>query len=188
MRDDLKGDRADPATGSSFVSRLARFLAGRNDVPRLAELFGRDVCLVPVPRSKIIEPNDRWVPLQLAHALRDAGLGGEVLTLVRRVHAIPKAAWSSAAARPLPEAHASSLPVDAQLLRSSRLLLFDDVVTRGATLLGAASKLHEIYPSTPIAAFAAMRTLSEPADFHGLLDPVVGLITLRPQGDTFRRP
>ena len=184
---DLKRNRVN-ASERSFSVRMAGYLGGHAQRPELAKLFGPDVCLVPVPRSKVLAPGDLWVPLQLALALRDTGLAGETLTLLRRRVHVPKAAASPPSLRPLPEAHASSLAVDAQLLRSSRLLLVDDIVTRGATLLGAASRLHEAYPSTPIAAFAAMRTISSPDDFHGVLDPAVGEITLRPQGDTLRRP
>ena len=187
LRDDLKRDRVN-ASGRSFSIRMAAFLSGHAQRPELAKLFGPDVCLVPVPRSKLPASGDAWVPLQLALALRDAGLAGETLPLLQRRIALPKAATSPPSLRPLPEAHASSFAVEAQLLRSSRLLLVDDIVTRGATLLGAASRLNEAYPSTPIAGFAAMRTISSPDDFHGLLDPVVGEITLRPQGDTLRRP
>jgi hypothetical protein len=184
----LKRDRVNAATRTSFSVRLAHFLARHAELADLLGLFGPDVCLVPVPRRSQSRPGTLWVPLRLAVALRDAGLAGEVLTLLRRTQAVPKSATSAASARPLAGTHAESLGIDAQLLGSSRLLLIDDVVTRGATMLGAASRLRESYPSTPIAAFAAMRTISSPADFRGLLDPVVGQIVLRPQGDTLRRP
>jgi hypothetical protein len=187
-RDALKGDVADARTGVSFAVRMARYLSSRPDLGELMAFLGRDVCLVPVPKSTPIKPGMLWVPERLAVAMQQAGLGNEVVALLRRAHRVPKAATSAASERPLPEIHATSLVVDAQLLHSSRLLLIDDVVTRGATLLGAASKLHEAYPETQIAAFTAMRTISDPAAFHEVLAPAVGLIQLRPQGDTLRRP
>ena len=42
------------------------------------------------------------------------------------------------------------------------VILVDDVVTSGATILGVASKLAERFPDVEIKAFAAMRTISDP--------------------------
>jgi predicted amidophosphoribosyltransferase len=40
------------------------------------------------------------------------------------------------------------------------IVLVYDIITRGATLLGAANLLADAFPGTPIRAFAAMRTIS----------------------------
>jgi len=68
------------------------------------------------------------------------------------------------------------------------ILIVDDIVTRGATLLGAANRLRESYPGVPIKAFAAIRTVSTPSDFRDLIQPLRWTITLRPDGSTLRRP
>jgi len=66
--------------------------------------------------------------------------------------------------------------------------LIDDVVTRGATLLGAANRLAESYPDAQIAAFAALRAIGNPAEFKSVNNPVKGVITLQSNGGTLRRP
>ena len=67
-------------------------------------------------------------------------------------------------------------------------MLVDDVVTRGATLLGAANRLAESYPDAQIAAFVALRAVSNPSEFKEVKDAVDGFITLQPNGGTLRRP
>jgi phosphoribosylpyrophosphate synthetase len=67
------------------------------------------------------------------------------------------------------------------------ILLVDDVVTRGATIVGAANKLHDAFPGARIRAFAAMRTISPPQTFSQIVCPCVGKIMLNGQ-DTRRRP
>ena len=74
------------------------------------------------------------------------------------------------------------------LSKPDEIILVDDVVTRGATLLDAANRLADAFPETPIRAFAAMRTISNPEEFNELYDPCVGTIDLRESGDTLRRP
>ncbi|MDA4132801.1 MAG: phosphoribosyltransferase, partial [Thaumarchaeota archaeon] len=69
------------------------------------------------------------------------------------------------------------------------LLLVDDIVTRGATLLGAANRLAEAFPDARIRGFAAMRTVSNPSDFVDAYQPCTGTIRYREMtGDSLRRP
>lgn len=72
----------------------------------------------------------------------------------------------------------------------ARLVLVDDVVTRGATLLACASRLMEAYPSIPVTGFAVARTMSGGFD-DSIVDlkvPVRGVIRLTESGATKRRP
>ena len=66
-------------------------------------------------------------------------------------------------------------------------MLVDDVVTRGATLIGAASRLVEVFPHARVRAFAILRTVSNTDQLAQIVDPVVGRITLR-DGETYREP
>ena len=66
------------------------------------------------------------------------------------------------------------------------VMSFDDVVTRGATMLGAASRLCAREPSLKIFAFAAVRTISD-GEVDEIFDPVIGSLELHQQ-QTFRRP
>ena len=68
------------------------------------------------------------------------------------------------------------------------ILLVDDIITRGSTLLGAANKLADAFPNTRIRAFAFMRTITNPSEFESIVKPCTGNITLREDGWPLRRP
>ena len=59
------------------------------------------------------------------------------------------------------------------------LCLVDDVITKGATMLAAASRLAEIYPRATIVGFALVRTLGFVDDIDRIVEPAVGTITFR---------
>ena len=67
------------------------------------------------------------------------------------------------------------------------IILVDDVVTKGRTLLAAASRLHEAFPRTRIRAFALVRTMGLIPEVPRLLDPCKGEIRWE-AGDARRRP
>ncbi|HEV7239361.1 MAG TPA: hypothetical protein VGQ36_08985 [Thermoanaerobaculia bacterium] len=61
------------------------------------------------------------------------------------------------------------------------------MITKGATLLAAASRLHETYPQAKVIAFALVRTLGFVDDIERIVEPAAGTIALR--GDeAFREP
>jgi adenine/guanine phosphoribosyltransferase-like PRPP-binding protein len=68
-----------------------------------------------------------------------------------------------------------------------RIVLIDDVVTKGRTLLAAATRLQEAFPSAQIRAFALVRTMGLIAGVNQLLDPCKGEIRWR-AGDAHRNP
>ena len=57
------------------------------------------------------------------------------------------------------------------------VVLIDDIITRGTQMLAAAEVIRSAWPGTTIRAFAAMRTISNTADFNKILAPVVGTVT-----------
>jgi len=69
-----------------------------------------------------------------------------------------------------------------------RILLIDDIVTSGSTVVGAANRLYEAFPGTQISTFAAMRTISRKIEFGSEYSPYVGNIHLYPDGGCWRRP
>lgn len=99
-----------------------------------------------------------------------------------------KAASSPPNERPTPTEHYESIGVQGNLSKPDDIVLIDDIVTRGATLLGAANRLADVFPKTRIRAFAAMRTIGNPSEFNDVYDPCIGKIELRASGDTLRRP
>ncbi len=79
--------------------------------------------------------------------------------------------------------------VQKPLEEPERILLIDDIITRGSSFLGGASRIHDVYPKCEIRAFAAMRTITNEFDFGKEYAPVKGEITYRPEvGDTIRSP
>lgn len=57
----------------------------------------------------------------------------------------------------------------------SWIVLIDDVVTRGTTLLAAASRIAEVYPDAEVRAYACVRTLSA-QEIDDMEVPCVGWI------------
>jgi hypothetical protein len=170
---------------SEFVSNIV--FAYMNILP-FANFFQVDPVLVPVPRSGLMKKDILWVPDRLAKALHKKGLGKGVAYCLERRFALPKSATSSPQMRPKAEDHYRSLEVHKIIVDPKEIILVDDVVTRGATLLGAANKLKDSFPDARIRAFAAMRTTgSEPTPFSRIYDPKRGDITLNGH-DTTRRP
>lgn len=169
-------DRGIPVIISEYISNYIKKEMG--NLP-FRDFFDNHPILVPVPNSSKRDKDTLWVPHRLATALHKCGLGTSVLTMLERKTALRKAAWSPAKDRPKAIEHFNSLEVQHVLSEPKRILLIDDLVTRGATLLGAANKLFEIYPWAEIRAFTAMRTMSDPNDFRELLDPCTGHIYLK---------
>lgn len=150
--------------------------------------FQPNTILVPTPKSSLMRPGTLWVPARIASALAEIGLGKEVLPCLTRIKSVPKAASSLPKDRPTLDEHYKSLRGEGTLSELDEIVLVDDIVTRGATLLGAANILADAFPKTRIRAFAVMRTISNPGEFNKLYAPVVGTIELRESGDTLRRP
>jgi adenine/guanine phosphoribosyltransferase-like PRPP-binding protein len=70
------------------------------------------------------------------------------------------------------------LRVDSNLLeRPRRITIVDDFVTKGATLLAAASRVQEAFPEAEVRAFALVRTKGLVADIESISEPCEGLIT-----------
>jgi predicted amidophosphoribosyltransferase len=173
-----------PILMSDFIADVIK-----RDLAKLpfAHYFETNPILVPTPNSSLTRPGTLWVPQRLANALVRKGLGKAVVEFLVRVTPLQKAATSLAANRPKAAQHYTSMEVQKGLSEPDEILLVDDVVTRGATLLGAANKLADAFPKARIRVFAVMRTISHPAAFVATYYPCIGTIKL--VGDeTFRQP
>lgn len=174
-----------PHSGPQYV---ADYIARNVSSLPFSSVFSTSTVVVPAPKSVLHQEGSLWVPHQIASALIESALGGRVATLLKRAIPIPKAATSIASERPTAQRHFETLVVQTDFGPVEKILIVDDVVTRGATLIGAANRLHESYPAVPIKAFAVIRTMSDPSTFKALNDPSPWTITLRPDGSTLRRP
>ena len=72
-------------------------------------------------------------------------------------------------------------------LRPSRITVIDDVVTKGATLLAAVSRVAEAYDGVEVRAFALLRTMELVSEIDRIVAPCKGTIT-RVAGDVRREP
>lgn len=143
--------------------------------------------LVPVPGSAPSCADDRLVAERLAAAFIAEGLGTAIWRGVRRVRRVRKSAIASPGSRPTVAEHYESFAVERGVAAPSRIILVDDVVTRGRTLLAAATRLREAFPTSDIRAFALLRTMGLGQKVGRLLNPCVGEIRWR-AGDAQRCP
>lgn len=135
--------------------------------------FGPDVFLVPAPRSAPLVPSALWPGERICNALLAQGFAKATLPIVKRINPIPKSATAPLGGRPSVEQQYSSLEVQRTLVAPARIVVVDDVVTRGATLLATAARLRDAFPEAAIEAFALIRTRGFVGEIEKILDPVV---------------
>lgn len=80
--------------------------------------------------------------------------------------------------RPTVVEHINSIKVKPGIHQPNRIVLVDDLITSGTTMLGCANVLQKAFPNAEIVGFAAIRTMSNPSDFKQILDPCNGRIVL----------
>lgn len=154
------------------------------------DLFGKDVTLVPMPRSSPLKDDALWPCQRICETLRDNGLAESVKPILKRDTAVPKSSTSAPDQRPTASIHYYSMSVEYDFFdRYPKIVLLDDVITRGATMVAGFSRLIEAFPDSEIHAFAIVRTLSDEEVNNGNVKPVHGgLITLYAGGGTYRNP
>jgi hypothetical protein len=147
------------AADPSWLPRYAGFVFRTSlSDSRLAALFAHGTLLVPIPRSIPWDGEVLWPALELAIALRDVGLALPVWTGLQREFGVQKSATAPNGRRPSVEQHYESFSVPSSAAPLHRLLLVDDIITKGRTLLAAAARLQAQMPHADIRAFALIRT------------------------------
>lgn len=149
--------------------------------------FGDDDILVPVPGSAPASMNRAWGAAYLAEALVREGLGRLAWPGLQRISRVPKSAYALTGARPSIDRHYDSFALTTPPSAPHSIILIDDIVTKGRTLLAAAVKIHEAFPRAHIKAFALVRTMGLIGEVNCLLEPCRGEIRWR-SGDALRRP
>ena len=172
---------------AGFMRKYAlRVRQQARDSPLLAGFFDAADVLVPVPGSAPCPSGRLCAAEHLSIALVNAGLGGVAWPGLHRVRPVRKSATAAPGDRPTVSLHYESFIVDRPSISPERIVLIDDVVTKGRTLLAAASRVQEAFPCAQIRAFALVRTMG----FSGipqLLAPCRGEIRWK-SGDAHRRP
>ncbi len=173
-----------PKLMSSFVVDSIK-----NDIESLPfkDFFDEDVFLVPIPRSSPIKAGSLWVPDVIAKKMSEAGFG-TYCNCLTRVKSLPKSAYAEQGKRPKVIDHFNSIECNLSIHRPTKIVLIDDVITRGSTLIGCASKIKEILPDSSIKAFAVLRTISKTENFLKIKDACIGVIDNNRANGPFRNP
>jgi phosphoribosylpyrophosphate synthetase len=187
--------------GESDTSQRSRLLCARvkNGSPKwlksyvaglhghFCDFFHEHTLLVPVPQYFSHARTSLWVARRLAFTLREAGLGEEVWTGLRRVSTVERSSSAWMWQRPTVQQHYRSLAVIPSPRHPSDIVLVDDVITKGRTLIAAAMRLREAFPAGTIRAFALVRTMGFIHDVERLFDPCEGVIHWNGR-DAYREP
>jgi hypothetical protein len=193
--------------GDGFVSAAARVLCKRvkaSDpqwLPRyagqvvelcarerqFANLFAR-AWLVPVPGCAPACTR-LTAACQLAVALHELGLGQGVWPGIQRRTAVTRSATAMLGERPTVRQHYESFAVAAAPRRAAlaRIVLVDDVITKGRTLFAAAARLRCAFPHADIRAVALVRTTGFLSRLDRVLAPCEGVVQWT-RGDARREP
>jgi predicted amidophosphoribosyltransferase len=170
-----------------MVKYALRVQQQAEEAPELAGFFHAADLLVPVPGSTPSTSGSLWVAADLAAALVQAGLGCAARPCLRRILPVRKSATAEPGTRPTVARHYESFSIERAELAPHSVLLVDDVITKGRTLLAAAARVQEAFPDARIRAFALLRTLGMISGVKQLLAPCKGEIRWR-GGDAHRSP
>jgi hypothetical protein len=184
------GLKRDTHTRQGSITQLAiTRLAARAPLSPLSGLLNGSAVLVPTPGASPPVKNRIECARTLCCHMLSAGLGISILDTLHRVHPLRKSAFCSADTRPTPLEHYRTLAVRHVMPLPfdeppRRILLVDDIVTKGATFAGAAARLREAFPAAQIRAFALARTTNEMREW---IEPCLGRIDCAPDGSISTR-
>lgn len=181
LKDEERVGVAGQEASAFFVDRLAHHVSSGT----LTGWFGSDVVLVPMPNHAPRMADSLWVPERLCARMVARGLGAKTITMLDRLHAVEK---SRTLVRPSAGDHFRSLRVLDADTSPQRILVVDDVITRGSVGLAALSRLRAQFAHSEIRLFAMIRTMTDPSAFRAMLDPCTGSVVLQTDGSTVRTP
>ena len=168
----------------SYIACLRQEVAGKR---HCSGFFSDRTLLIPVPNSPASTRSSLWVARRLAVTLKEAGLAEDVWTGLRRIVSVERSSSAWRWERPTVQQHYQSFAVVASARPPTDIVLVDDVITKGRTLVAAAIRLHEAFPNVAIRAFALVRTMGFVLDIERVFEPCQGVIRWDGQ-DAYREP
>ena len=170
-------------TGNREFVRVIKYSVKRlsesiQDYPFLADCFGSEATLIPIPRSAPQKDQESlWPARTICQALIEEGISPRFLPLLMRIKPVRESKSAGKGERPSPEIHYESLAIaqNIPLLVPSRIVLVDDVITRGSTFMGSYHRVKEAFPNSQVTCFAMVRTMSS-IEISTMLEPVEGVI------------
>ena len=143
---------------------------------RFLEFFSERTVLVPIPEYRPSGHTSFWAARRIALALQQTGLAEEVWTGLRRISSVERSSSAWMWQRPTVQQHYQSFAVIPWSTPAKKIVLVDDVITKGRTLAAAAMRLQEAFPNAEVRAFALVRTMGFVLDVPRLFDPCQGEI------------
>ena len=170
-----------------LIAKIAAYVGNRRGENGVRCLHGEETTLVPMPRSAPLLKDQLWPTDMLAKALVSEHLGTSVLPLLERAVAVQKSSTAAPGTRPSARDHLNSFRIEPHAIQPKRIVIIDDVVTRGATMLAAISAVSEAIPGAQVEGFARFRTEST-GDCTATWSPVRLKVSLLKNGHTQRKP
>ena len=93
-----------------------------------------------------------------------------------RTYAVSKSSTAGSGRRPTASEHYDSLEVIRDLIEPARILIVDDVITMGATLVACTARVKEAFPNSAVKSFAVLRTKGFVDEIDSVLNPVTSEI------------
>lgn len=132
------------------ASRVAEHVVGGT----LEEILGKGGVLVPVPRSGLMRQGTLWPSYRICEELRRLGIGSSIEPCIERTVAVKRSSTAAPGERPGVREHYDSFRIKPLLAVPERVVLVDDVVTRGATMVACGTRILEQFPGIELVAFA----------------------------------
>lgn len=173
----LKQDKVLEQEGAPVSEAVAKAIRASLDSLPFKDYFGEGVFLVPAPSHSKHSPRlDSLSNVRnIVIALEKEKLG-VAFDCIERTETVTKSATASSDQRPNVHIHYESIRVKRSIHNPSEIVVVDDIVTTGSTLLACTNRLHEVYPEARIRVFAIMRSMSPPSSFVDFKQPCVGKI------------
>lgn len=163
---------------AALVSILRRV---KLNSPLFQSHLSGDAVAVPIPGSNKYTGKEQWTPYLLSQIIRSIGAASRVEVHVTRSTAIRKSSYQTADNRPTVDEHLETLTLQHSfpLAAGTKIVLVDDLVTKGTVMTAVARMLLAEQPNLDIVGFAVARTdnntqLNELAD---VVSPRIDTVT-----------